>query len=311
MRCLLLLALLSWSARAEEGGTDAPKAPVETSWLTVASIGVTTYFVSALIHEAGGHGGACLLVDGSITHVSTSFAQCDRPGGGLSLLEHRAVAAGGTSAQFLVSGATLSLLWGDPPKSGTSYYAMWLLSAVNMLQGAGYLLVGPWLPVSDWGTDGVLKGSNPSLPWQIGVSALGLGLTFASVFVLNRLLEPLLGPEPGQRMSRRRVLAWLPYLLGSTAVVAGSLLNRLGPDKPVGIISAATATFAGTLFLAYLPLFFNADFFRIGPKSESDPLPIPVSGPWIAAGAVSLAMSLLVIGPGLGSGLPQKHPLSP
>ncbi|MHB8879509.1 MAG: hypothetical protein ACYC8T_37930, partial [Myxococcaceae bacterium] len=184
------------------------------------------------------------------------------------------------------------------------------LSAVNMLQAAGYLMVFPWIPeAGDWGTGGVLRGADPVLPWQVGISATGLALTFASVFVLNQLLDPLLGTDGGERVSRRRVLAWVPYLLGSTLLIAGSLFNRLGPDSELGVFSTTVATLGGTIFLAYLPLFFDADFFRAGSRTDGPALPIRSSIPWLAAGAASVVLALAVMGPGVGSGFPEPHPL--
>ncbi|MHB8879256.1 MAG: hypothetical protein ACYC8T_36630, partial [Myxococcaceae bacterium] len=82
----LLCSLCSVPAEAADAPlADAPTAqPVEsaeTSWITVASIGATTYFLSSMIHEGLGHGGACLLAGGRVDALSTAVAGCNEASG--------------------------------------------------------------------------------------------------------------------------------------------------------------------------------------------------------------------------------------
>jgi hypothetical protein len=132
-------------------------------------------------------------------------------------------------------------------------------------------------------------------------------MTFGTVFLANWLSQPLLGDEAGTRNSRRLTLTLWPYLVGSTFITASGLLSRAGSEYAV---SAAVATFAGTLFLAYIPLFFRGDAFYPGEPVRGPALPIERSKPWLIAGALSLVLGLAVFGPGLGD-FPTPHPLDP
>ncbi len=268
---------------------------------TVLAISAVTYVSAALFHEGLGHAGACALAGGDVIGVSLANAGCDSPSLGVQRWE----AAGGilgNGVGALITGIPLVL---SPPKRGADYYALWLHTLVNLQQAGGYLLVGPWVPVGDWGTSGVLQGVERPLGWQIGLSALGLGITGATIPLAHHWGKPLFGDDLGASQPRRRWLTWTPWLLGSSLVVSSSLLNRAGPEFAV---SAAVANFAGTLFLAYLPIFFAQEAFVPGKPYDRPPLSIRRRNAWLVAGAVAAASAFVVLGPGIGD-YPNPHPV--
>ena len=186
------------------------------------------------------------------------------------------------------------------------YYYLWLNTVVNLWQAGGYLMVGPWLPVGDWGSGGFLQDVHSPLGAQSALSAAGAGLTFATIPLAQWLGKPLFGVD-GTSSRRGTLLTLLPYLGGGTVVVAGSLLGRAGPEFAA---TAAVSTFAGTLFLAYLPLFFGDEFWVPGEPHQGSVKSIARKpGWWVVGGIVALG-GVAILGPGIGE-FDRPHPLDP
>lgn len=308
--CALVVGLMPVESQAQTADVgeapDSAETPErrepELNLWTVAAISSTAYLVAQMQHEGLGHASACLLGGGRVSALSTAVAGCD----GLSPGGERFVDMAGTMVDLGVGAGLTTTLYLAPPSDPSTYYAIWLLSSVSLLQTGGYLMVFPWLGEGDWSTDGALRGAEPKLAWQIGVSALGLGITAATIPIMNQLLEPLLGASP-TREKRRWGLTLLAYGVGSSLITAGALFDRT--DSATGIISATAATFGGTLMLAYLPLFFTADVYRFGDATDQPAKPIPFQWGWVAVGALSAVASVAILGPGFGRGFPEPHPL--
>lgn len=282
-----------------------PEAVVETDIPTMVAVGATAYLGAALLHEGLGHLGGCAIGGGTPLGFSVAVAGCTET----SPAGHRWESAGGALANLAAGGSFAASLLLAPPKTGPEYFFLWLSAVVNLYQAAGYLMAGPWIPVGDWGSAGFLRDVSPRLPAQIGLSVLGLGLTAGTVFLGNHLAGPLLGGEPGTRRSRQWTTTLLPYLVGSTLITGSALLTRAGPEFAV---TAAISTFVGTLFLAYVPLFFSDDFFYPAESARSGTaLSIPRSTAWLVVGSVAVLASIFVFGPGLGAGFQRPHPFDP
>jgi hypothetical protein len=283
-----------------------PAAPPEFDVATVLAIGATTYVTASLVHEGVGHEIACAAAGGRPMGFSTAVAGCDEAG--MSPGDHRFLTAGGAGANLLWGGSHLALLYAHPPEGGAAYYYLWLTSTVNLLEAGGYMMVGPWVPVGDFGAEGFLRDVENPVPLQIGLSALGTGITFGSMMIANDLGKPLWGSAQPPRLARKRLLSLTPYLAGSALVTGGALLSRAGPEFAV---SAGVSTFAGTLFLAYLPLFFNADVFEPSWTPATDTaLPIRRRPAWWAVGAIAVVVGVAVMGPGIGE-FDEPHPFVP
>ena len=194
-------------------------------------------------------------------------------------------------------------LWAAPPDDGAAHYHLWLQTVVQLQQAGGYLMLGPWVPVGDWGDSGFFRDVDRPIAGKIAVSAAGLALTAGTIPLAHGLGKPLFGGD------RRRLVALTvgPWLGGSALVTAGSLLNRAGPEFAA---SAAASTFFGTVFLAYLPLLFADPAFEPGAPHVGPLKPIERKPVWWVVGGVAAVGAVAAFGPGVGR-YDQPHPLDP
>src|SRR6266545_935916 len=67
--------------------------------LTVIAIALVAYAASNVLHEAVGHGGACIALGGEPLVLSSVHFECDEKS--MSALARRCVSAAGTGANFV------------------------------------------------------------------------------------------------------------------------------------------------------------------------------------------------------------------
>jgi hypothetical protein len=292
----------SWWVVAALAGSAPEPLDVQTDFPTVLSISLATYVSTALLHEGLGHQTGCALQGGQPLGFSTANAGCD-PGG--LFFDEVGGALVGNGVGALATG--IPLVVAPPTKNGAAYYALWLHTLVNLQQIGGYMMVGAWIPVGDWGPGGALSELDNPLPAQIALSATGLAITAATIPLAHHWGKPLFGDDMVRSQSRRRMLTWTPWLAGSSLIVGSAFLNRAGPEFAA---TAAFANFAGTLFLAYLPVFFADDVFVPGPKSGKQPLAITRQPVWWVVGGIAAVGAVAAFGPGIGQ-YPEPHPLAP
>jgi hypothetical protein len=300
----------AWAAAPEAGPeaaspaagapTAGPEAAPAVDLATAAALGVTVFWGSALVHEGLGHGGACLATGGRVEGVSLANVGC--VGSRAPAFEKLA----GPLANVAVGGASAGWLLARPPRDPVAYSYLWLQSAVHLFQASGYLMVGPWVPVGDMGTGGVLAGVSRPLPAQVALSAAGAGMTFGTVLLSNHLGAPIWGRGAELDRKSRRRMTVLPYTLGGGLITASSIANRAGPEFAA---SAGVANLAGTLFLAYMPLFFADEVFIPGPAVDGPPRSVRAEKAWLIAGGVVATAAIATFGPGVGPGYPEPHPL--
>lgn len=281
-------------------GADGPSVAPAVDVTTAAILGLTVFLGSALVHEGLGHGGACLATGGRVRGVSLANAGCE--GSRAPAVESVA----GPLANVAVGGASAGWLLSRPPRDPVAYSYLWLQSSVHLFQASGYLMVGPWVPVGDMGTGGALAGVSRPLPAQLALSAAGAGMTFGTVLLSNHLAAPLWGRGASLDRESRRRMTVLPYALGGGLVTASSIANRAGPEFAA---SAGVANLAGTLFLAYIPLFFADEVFIPGPPTDEAPRSLRAQKAWLIAGGVVATAAIATLGPGVGAGYPEPHPL--
>ena len=128
---------------------------------TIALISLMVAAMADFIHEGLGHGGACLLVGGKPTLLTSMNFVWDESGFPRWAL--RVVAAGGTVANLLAGALAVATLR-RPPSTAHRHYFLWLFAAVNLYVGTGYFLYSGASNIGDWAN--VIAG----LPghWQIG-----------------------------------------------------------------------------------------------------------------------------------------------
>jgi hypothetical protein len=241
--------------------------------------------LSNVTHEGLGHGGACLLVGGRPTALSSAWLESDLSG--VSAWGQRAEAAGGTLANVLLGAILMGWLHVRRPATAQAYYFVWLAAVVNLLQGGGYLLTSPFFGFGDW--KAFLAGLEPQLVWKVGLTSVGLAISCVALWAGVRSLTPLL-PASGEAKRVARLLAWLPYLvIGGGVFTLAAALNPLGPGF---MLTTALAHLGGCAWLAWLP-----EWVRPGTVPGALGAPRPSRG-WRVAGAIAL-LAVFALGRGV------------
>jgi hypothetical protein len=107
--------------------------------LTIAAIGLLVGALADFIHEGLGHGGACLLVGGKPTLLTSMNFAWD--GSGFPRWTFRVVAAGGTIANLLAGTLALAMLR-RPPSAVHLHYFLWLFAAKPVCRYGLLLVLG-------------------------------------------------------------------------------------------------------------------------------------------------------------------------
>lgn len=256
---------------------------------TVGAIAIVAYCLANLIHEGGGHGGACLLVGGRPMVLNAIFFQCDHDA--LAPAAARTIAAGGSILNVIVGVLLLGVarIWKRAPTE--LRYFLWLLTALNLLTAFGYLLFSGIGGFGDWAA--VIAGlRSASLLRVFEVAAGGILYFCVAPRLLWPGLRPFLGSTPGQAVERARRLTLYPYLLGGFTYVAAGLLNPYGAK--LVLLSAAAASFGGTSLLAwYFPM------RAAKPLPAASALGIRRRGAWMVAALLALVGFVGVLGKGV------------
>ena len=263
------------------------KAPPRCDRLTIAAVAVVAYLCSVVTHEALGHGLVAILLGLHPTRVSSvdlevSFLH-------VPLWKMRLVSAAGCAANLLLAAFAMVAGRFSTRRSAATRYFLWLLATIDLLIPGGYLMVLTFPGIGDWG-DFVRGLSHPTL-WKSGLTLLGIAISFYGLRWGVRHLEPFLGGP----YSRRRAwsLTLVPYLAGSATNTLAGVLNPTSPW--LILISAAAATFGGTSWLLWIGALAAR---RRQPEPALQNLLARDRG-WLVAGAVSLLIFFLVLGPGL------------
>jgi hypothetical protein len=131
--------------------------------LTVTAIALVAYAASNVLHEAVGHGGACVILGGKPNVLSSVHFEC---GEQASALARRGVAAGGTIVNFIAGAiALVAFRATNPVRKPHMSYFLWLFTTLNLLMGAGYFLF------SGVGNIGGVRG-RALLPYRESVGAV-------------------------------------------------------------------------------------------------------------------------------------------
>lgn len=258
--------------------------------LTIVAIALLAYVIGDVLHEAVGHGGACLLVGGRPLVLSTVHFECDSHTVGA--WGERFIAAGGTLVN-LCAGALVALVRRRAASvSGAPSWFLWLLMAVNLLSGTGYFLFSGVGGIGDWAD--VVRGIGPAWVTRLGLTVLG-GVTYWLV-VLHalRALDPFLSGDGEERVRSATRMTLPAYLAGGILSCVAGLLNPVG--MILVAISAAAASFGGTSGLAWMPQLLHGK--RAAATGGTQVL-VSGSWGWIVLGAVAAAVFVLVLGPGV------------
>jgi len=255
--------------------------------VTVTAIALVAYAASNALHEALGHGGACMLLGGKPIVLSAVHFQCGDDA--MSALARRGVAAAGTIANFVAGAASLVAFKATNPlrKPHLSYF-LWLFTTLNLLMGAGYFLFSGIGNIGDWAA--VASGTVSPVVWRPAMAVFGGALYFLLARQSGQWLGALVGSDD-LFMRRARLLTVPAYVAGGLLYCLSGLFNPVGPVLIA--ISAAAASFGGASGLLWLIQFTR------GSERSDVPAELQRSYRWIVAGCIVSLIFVAILGPGV------------
>lgn len=261
--------------------------------LTIVAIALLAYVIGDVLHEAAGHGGACLLVGGRPLVLSTVHFECDSHAVGA--WGERFIAAGGTLANLCAGALAVLARRRAVSASGAVTWFLWLLMAVNLLAGTGYFLFSGVGGIGDWAD--FVRGLGPVWVTRLGLTVLGGFSYWLVVLRAVRALGPFLRGDGEERVRSATRMTLPAYLAGGILSCVAGLRNPVG--MILVAISAAAASFGGTSGLAWMPQLLRGERAA---ASGGTQLFVSRSWGWIVGGAVAAAVFVLMLGPGVRFG---------
>ena len=270
--------------------TDAPSTAGEIAktrgardLATIIAISVMAFAIANLLHEGGGHGGACVLTGGHPRVISSVHFECDQ--------DSRFIAAGGTLVNFMAGFLCwIALRTVNLTRQHLRYF-LWLLMTVNLLQAGGYFLFSGLGNIGDWAY--VIHDLVPAWLWRTGLTVVGVVSYLLLVWLALLELRPFLG-EHDWRRGGANDLTIVPYVTGGILYTVAGLFNPVGMIL-VGV-SAGAASFGGTSGMAWMTQYLGSKF---APKITSQPLTLQRSRGWIIAAFITATIFVGVLGRGV------------
>lgn len=257
---------------------------------TVIAIAAIVGVTATQLHEAVGHGGACLALGGAVREWGAFYLSCDTLGA--PPFVGRIVAAAGSTLNLLTAVIAYVAWRAMPPGRAHARFFCWLMFAVSGFEWAGYYAFSGVSGLGDWGAspDGVFHGVSGWPLWRVLLAAGGMLIYWAWAILAMRLLARMTGGDPAG-LRQARLMSWTAYAtIGGTALVIG-LMNPVGLF--VLLASAIASSFGGTSGLMWAP-----SYLRPGPATVP-PLRIARSWPWILVGMVLVLAEGAILGPSL------------
>jgi hypothetical protein len=256
----------------------------ESDLPTVIAIALVAYAASNVLHEALGHGGACIALGGKPLVLSSVHFECGDEA--MSDLARRGVAAAGTIVNF-IAGALALIAFRTARKPHVAYF-LWLFATLNLLMGAGYFLFSGIGNTGDWAV--VASGTMSPLIWRSAMAVFGGVLYFVIARQSAKWMRPLVGNDE-LTMRRAKRLTVPPYIAGGLLYCISGLFNPVGPILIA--ISAAAASFGGASGLLWLTQFLRGD------DRPAEPADLQRSYGWIVAGCIVSLIFIVVLGPSI------------
>src|SRR5436190_18102296 len=180
--------------------------------MTVTSIGLVAYAAANVLHEAVGHGGACIIFGGKPLVLSSVHFECGEQT--MNGAARRGVAAAGTIVNFIAGAAALvAFKTTNAARKPHAAYFLWLFMTLNLLMGAGYFLFSGVGNIGDWAA--VARGIVSPVIWRPAMAVFGAALYFLLARQAGQWLGALVGSDD---LSTRR-----SRLLTVPAYIAGGL----------------------------------------------------------------------------------------
>ncbi len=259
-------------------------------WLTVIAVAVVAHAAASFVHEALGHGGACLLVGCRPQLLTTMQFEGDERT--VSTLGIKFIAAGGTLANLVAATIAAVFLRRRRERADAGEYFLWLFTTINLMEAAGYWMYSGVGNIGDWAD--VVRGLTPFWAWHAGLFFLGAGgYWLATRWAMGRLGRRL-RTSGASRVAEANRYSLTAYAVGGLLSLAAGLFEPGGAF--IVLISGVAASLGGTSGLAWGPqLLRNPD---IG-EPEDPPLLVVRDWRWLVAGALAAGLYVFVIGHGV------------
>ena len=267
----------------------AAKAVVAThiDRLTVIAIAIIAYAALNITHEIVGHCGMALLMGTKCAVISSTYIPLATE---LPTWKYNIIVTAGCGANFAVGLVCLGLQRVSGNTSPARRYFFWLLMCLNLFLASTYIAVAP---IIKFGDSYILTQNLPlQIFWRPVTALAGATAWWFSFRLCRAQLGRLIGF--GGRAARSIALELVApaYLTGGILTVASALFSRLNPQ--VSQLEAAGGTFGLTIWLLLLP------FVVPEPVTfDGQPFGLSRSVGWIAAGALTAAMFVGVLGRGI------------
>lgn len=252
--------------------------------LTLVGLVLLLAPVLTIVHEVGGHGGACVLTGGAIKEIGAHYLDC----ASTSEANARLVSLAGAGIDVLV-GALAWACWRFA-RSSLLRTTLWIIAVDKLLLAAGYPLFSGVMNVGDFsiGADHSLGVLSPVWAWRAGFILLGLASYVAVVILAIRMLRAMLGGGAIATATQRQ-LAMILYVVSGVVTLLAAIPNPIGAFI---VFTSAAASFGGLAGL------FNVAF-RPLPAGLPNPFVIGRNWPILAAGAVATLLFVSLFGPSI------------
>lgn len=271
------------------GVLDKPRRAVPSDTLTVASLAVLAYAAANVLHEAVGHGGACVLMGGAPRMLTSVSFDCDAP----TAAAARIVASAGTIVNLVVGGVVAWAYRRATARGEALRFFLWLFATINLMQGFGYFLFSGVGRIGDWAE--VMAPIHPEWMWRVALAVVGGGLYYMATVRAFRALAHLIGGQSGDRFPIARKLSLLAYFTGAILYGVAGLMNPGG--ALLLLTSAVAASLGGTSGLAWGPEFLRAP--RDWPSSGPSPIRIARDARLVVGATAVAIVFIFVLGPGI------------
>ncbi|HEY1125352.1 MAG TPA: hypothetical protein VGE65_06940 [Sphingobium sp.] len=264
--------------------SDAGAAIQKIDKLTLVGLVLLLAPLLTVVHEVGGHGGACLATGGAIKEIGAHYLDC----ASTSEANARLVSLAGAGIDVLV-GALAWLCWRavHNPLLRTT---LWMVAIDKLLLAAGYPLFSGVMNVGDFsvGAARSLGALSPVWAWRVGFILLGLASYIAVVILAIRMLHSMLGGSAITTMAQRQIPMTL-YVVSGVVTLLAAIPNPIGPFI---VFTSAAASFGGLAGL------FNVAY---QPPSAAEPKTFLIARNWplIGAGIAATAVFVLLFGPSI------------
>ena len=254
------------------------------------AVAVVAHAATTLVHEGLGHGGACLLAGCRPQLLTTMQFEGDERT--VSSAGIKFIAAGGSLANLAAATIAVLLLRRRRERANAGEFFLWLFAAVNLLQAAGYWMYSGVSNIGDWAE--VVRGLTPVWVWHAALFVVGaVAYWLAARWTMGQLGRRL-RTSGAARVADANRYSITAYIVGGLLSLAAGLFEPGG--ALIVLISGVAASLGGTSALAWGPQLLHDA--RLG-EPEDPQLVVKRDWRWIAAGAVTAAAFVFVLGRGV------------